>query len=446
MFRGEKIEIDLASESEDDTPRQSDHRLLPGAFVADVLERTPAAPKPPSAPLLKSKSGFPGHQKRTVISKFKQQRQAPDAALSRGHDTTAPSRPHDEATNSIPKSWEEVEKERIDQENKQKLAGMTAEEIEEERRELMNQFSPALLQRLLERGNVASGSEESDLSQLPGEIAEPSNTISPPVKDSAETEVPDVRERTTPAKSVAFAEKPDFEHVAAEVETESQREELPPSHDSVHFPRPDQPPSLDPSSETFLEDLHQKYFPSLPADPDKLEWMQSASAKNTYDPSAAALNAGDVRFSFRGDLIPPSKANEIPVTLGLHHHGDAPEAAGYTIAELAHLARSSYAAQRCIAFQTLGRILYKLGKGEFGDPGEPEHVLEGGVVEGPEDTFGELARGLWREVERLQIVPILVDESEGRGVDGGKHMSAKSYATEAVWLWRKGGGRRWDAK
>ena len=462
MFRGQKIELDLGSESEDEKPQKPS--VLPGAFIGDVLERTPAAPKPPSAPILKSKSGFPGHQKRNVVSRFKQQRDAP-AVIS--PQSTAALPQHDDAPSGKSKSWEEEEKERIDQENRQKLAGMSAEEIEEERRELMNQFSPALLQRLLARGNVASGSEESDLSQLPGESGEAQNTqplpgesdISQlpgeirerpdtrplPAKDAVHIHVPDVSERKKPAKSVAFADEPEFEDADTVEGTEVQHEEALPN-DSVHFPRPDQPPSLDPSSETFLEDLHQKYFPSLPADPDKLEWMQSASAKNTYDPSASALNAGDVRFSFKGELIPPSKANEIPVTLGLHHHGDSPEAAGYTIAELAHLARSSYAAQRCIAFQTLGRILYKLSKGEFGDPGEPEHILEGDVVEGPEDTFGELARGLWREVERLQVIQILVDESEGRGVDGGKHLSAKAYATEAVWLWRKGGGRRWDAK
>lgn len=64
---------------------------------------------------------------------------------------------------------------------------------------------------------------------------------------------------------------------------------------------------------------------------------------------------------------------------------------------------------------------------------------------GAEDTFGELARGLWREVEKEKVVQGLVAESEGNGIDGGRHMSAKAYATEAVWLWHKGGGQRWKA-
>ncbi|KAK5144322.1 hypothetical protein LTR04_001612, partial [Oleoguttula sp. CCFEE 6159] len=91
---------------------------------------------------------------------------------------------------------------------------------------------------------------------------------------------------------------------------------------------------------------------------------------------------------------------------------------------------------RCIAFQTLGRILYRLGKGEFGDSGD-----EGEGRVGVEDTMGELARGLWRCVEHEKVVDVLVAEAEG----AGRHLSAKAYATEALWLWRLGGGRRWKA-
>jgi hypothetical protein len=75
-----------------------------------------------------------------------------------------------------------------------------------------------------------------------------------------------------------------------------------------------------------------------------------------------------------------------------------------------------------VAFQTLGRFLYRLGKGEFGDEG------------------GEMAMGLWRCV------------TEGRALDGlqeaaekEKHLSARSYAVEAVWNWQQGGGQLWKA-
>jgi len=52
---------------------------------------------------------------------------------------------------------------------------------------------------------------------------------------------------------------------------------------------------------------------------------------------------------------------------------------------------------------------------------------------------------LWGLVEKGGVIGMLVRESEGEGVDGGRHVSARAYATEAVWLWRKGGGRRWKA-
>ena len=169
--------------------------------------------------------------------------------------------------------------------------------------------------------------------------------------------------------------------------------------------------------------------------------MTSTSTKNSYSPSRSGLDAKDIRFDFSGTLIPPKTAAEIPVTAGLHHHGDSPDAAGYTIPELAMLGRSSVPAQRCIAFRTLGRILFRLGRGEFGDPGDG---LQGTV--GAQDTFGELARGLWGEIEKEGVIAICTAESEGEGVAGGRHVSARAYATEAVWLWQRGGGRRMKAE
>ena len=423
MIRGERFHVDLDSDDEENEAQQSVR--LPASFVGDVLERKPAAPKPPSAPALKSKTGFPEHQKRPVTSRFKQQKaatqksQPPASELQSQHAPTSPApdesgdRPSGEA-----KSWEEEEKERIDQENRQRMADMSPAEIEEERQELMKSLSPVLLSRLLQRSNVESGSEEVDLSRAP-EGSEPQAEKPKKTPKSVKFEELAVEEVEETGK--------DEVKDAREANQADSSEPLP--HDSVHFPRPPQPPSLDPNSDTFLEDLHQKYFPSLPSDPDKLEWMQSSPSDNTsYDPSATNLSAKDIRFSFKGQLIPPKTAAEIPVTKGLHHHGDAPDAAGYTIPELAHLARSSYPAQRCIAFQSLGRILYRLGRGEFGNSGEPG--AETG--EDPQDTIGERARRLWGQIEALQVIPTLVNESQGKVVHGGPSVNYTSYSAVAI--------------
>lgn len=432
MIRGQRVELNL---DDDEGQNIQSSSVLPGAFVNDVLERKSGTAEPPKAPALKSKSGFPEHRKRNVESRFKKQKTASqDQSGSQAQSTSqGPALDHDGPPKAVDsgksKSWEEEEKERIGQENRQKIAQMSPQEIEAERQELMDSLSPALLQRLLKRSNINSGSAETDLSN-----PAPTVEIKKPKKEKT--------------KTVTFADPEPEESTTSKAEPEEDHNDLEASqaedalpHSSIHFPRAPQPPDLDPSSETFLEDLHQKYFPSLPSDPDKLEWMQSsANAKNSYSPSSTALTPKSLRFDFKGDLIPPKTASEIPVTEGLHHHGDAPEAAGYTISELTHLAHSSFAPQRCIAFQTLGRILYRLGKGEFGDSGEP-----GADTVGAEDTFGELARGLWKEIEREKVVQMLIQESEGKGVDKGRYVSAKAYATEAVWLWQKGGGRTWKA-
>lgn len=454
MFRGEKFVLDV----DDDGDLRQPQPVPPSPFnfVGDIQERKPTAPAPPSAPTPKNKTGFPEHKKRPLPSRFKQkQQQSGKTVLSDG--TTVNSGAQQPASNasqnekSEPKSFQDREKAQIDEQNRDMLAGMSAAEIEEARAELLGSLDPDLVQRLLRRSNIDSGSNESESLQPPPEPV-PGGILH--------------REKPTKQKSVAFADEdstpstaqpppptvqdeadetievetePDFPDAAREALEQEQQEAT--QSDSIHFPTPSQPPSLDPNSTTFLTDLHEKYFPSLPSDPSKLEWMRTRKAdKQAYSPAAGSVNPNEIRFSFEGELLAPKTSASIPVTAGLHHHGAAPEAAGYTIPELAHLSRSTYAAQRCVAFQTLGRILYRLGMGEFGDSGE-----EGANRPGADETLGELARGLWREVEKEHVIPQLVAESEGNGVDGGRHMSAKAYATEAVWLWRKGGGRRWKA-
>ena len=52
-----------------------------------------------------------------------------------------------------------------------------------------------------------------------------------------------------------------------------------------------------------------------------------------------------------------SRSVDIPVTAALHHHGEEPEAAGYTLEELFHISRSTVLQQRVIALQTLSKII-----------------------------------------------------------------------------------------
>jgi hypothetical protein len=537
MIRGQRFELNL----DEDEPEQSNDGQarppMPAAFVADVSERTSIASRPPQAPTMKHKNGFPEHQKRPVQSRFKQQQQpkpttnlrfnknasndaasSPQPAVpSAQENNTSPEKPRTKTVSFAVTeddhqpglSSTDRDRAQIDRDNNQYLAAMTPAQREAERQELLDSISPGFLQKLLMRANIDSGSAEVDLDTdmpMAREADERGSVVKPDVHDPEEKSItrdempsasvsPPLREAGPIAESIKSPQKPlpdrslpgGLPQPSSPATNDEYKEHHPDDDESsilppIHFPKPTQPPSLDPSSPSFLTDLHQKYFAHLPANPSALSWTQSASPSSTnpYDPSSTHLSASSIRFDFSGALIPPRLAAELPVTLGLHHHADAPDSAGYTLAELAHLSRSKFAAQRCVAFQTLGRVLWRLGRGEFGNAsaaasagapsaGEGTVIAEEDDLDEPDSefsgsppatadveqrnarlndpAFAALALGLWREIDRLNVISILAAESTGGegSVDGGRHLSAKAYATEALWLWRRSGGRRWKA-
>ncbi|KAI9654890.1 MAG: hypothetical protein M1831_005259 [Alyxoria varia] len=413
-FKGERFNIDMPDVEEDTDSQGGDTSLFSG-FVKDISERNaPRATSVVAPKLRKGSDGFPKSKKRT--SKFKSGQialQNPTVALDDPNDHRTMNTAAKDATlgtndsNKADASFlgrnglDHSEQESIDRENRQKLATMSSESIEQEKQDLLENLSPGLIKKLL------NGSEPAD---------------------SAAAKANDLG-RKIPATVEAYASENiiyDSETAGLNEGHQTQAENLDRVHEAIphiHFPKPRDPPSLDPAAPSFLEDLHAKYFPSLPSDPSKLAWMSSSTpAKTPYNLDEIPVAA--LRFAFDGTLLAPRTAKEIPVTAGLHHHGDDPDTAGYTIAELSHLARSTFPAQRCIAYQTLGRLLYRLGIGEFGA------------------SDSVIPLGLWNCVEQGKVINSLQEES---GKAGG-HVSAKAYATEALWLWQKGGGSRWTAQ
>lgn len=93
-----------------------------------------------------------------------------------------------------------------------------------------------------------------------------------------------------------------------------------------------------------------------PEEAVKLEWTQALDKKNGVGlPPKALLKAQHLRFGLDGKILDP--ADDIPMSKGLHHHGDEPSLAGYTIQELLYLSRSAVASQRCTAFKTVTSII-----------------------------------------------------------------------------------------
>ncbi|KAL4816170.1 RPAP1-like protein [Aspergillus spinulosporus] len=437
-FRGERFEIDLGSDSEDQAPTLG----IPGV-IGEIQERSPAAP--PAPPTLKSTNGFPAHRRRTPKqSTFKQRQTQLKASAA-----------------DLPKSTPDLQDEKaaIGEQNRQQLASMSDAEIQKERDELISTMKPSLLERFLRRARI----DDEDPTPLSPTAAADDDTGTTQARASVPDPAPAPAPSPPPAPQLKQAAKanpsPDDIPPSKIPEDLHPAADFPPSG-SVHFPTPPSrgtPPTLDPSSPTFLSDLQAHYFPNLSHDSSSLAWLQpppsepdepGAPPSSAYHPgsSAEAVHPASLRFSLVGTILSPSTSLSLPTTLGLHHHGKDPHAAGYTIPELAILSRSSFPAQRCIAWQVLGRILYRLGKGQFGERGST------------------LVEGLWSVIEREGVVAGMLQEADssyssstrtakGSGAEGensqessgasrsglGRHASASAWAVEAVWLWQMGG-------
>lgn len=448
-FRGERFVLDLDDEDGSNPPVEPSP---PPAIslIGEIHERAPSAAVPP-APKPPTGVGFPQHRRRTKPSSFKQRRE--------NQSEPVPSSQSDNPPQSTPRSPPTLsdEKKAIDEENRRQLDSMSASQIQYEREELMSSMGSSLLEKFLRRAKVDDDDSSQKEPQLQpsassSEEAPPKPKKSVSFDDSKSFPTPEpAKSSLTPKinEDLPPAQPPSDLHPASE---------LPPS-DTFHFPTPPRRqnavPNLDPSSPSFLSDLQTHYFPDMPHDPSALSWLQPPSSDpedpdstSPYHPAseAASMPPSAIRFSLLGTILSPSTSLSLPTNLGLHHHGNDPQAAGYTIPELAILGRSSFPAQRCIAWQVLGRLLLRLGKGEFGERGST------------------LVEGLWFVIEKEKILGAMVAEADGAqqagtrrdrkddkddgesesrgGMPGGfgRHASATAWAVEGVWLWQMGGG------
>lgn len=407
----------------------------PSLLIGDIVERDAGEKKPvefTDHPI--SSTGFPQHKRRWRSSAFKQQR----AAQAAGEEPAARPRPQRQAVAnnaqdaSQPGEFEAVERNRIDRENRQKLASMSPAEIAQAQEDIMSGLNPALIQKLLQRANIEETSGPSPFDPPPSEVPEVSQP--PPeikVVDTSKPDTPKVEAQDSQPAEPAKESITSSKKIADNYDEDQAPSQIPPDlfpitdlPKTTHFPVPPSLPDLDPSDPNFLATLHEKYFPNLPADPSKLAWMAPIPTKDSpadkdspYYPHPE-ITISALRFDFSGRFLSPRVSRSIPSSKGLHHHGEAPEAAGYTVTELAHLARSAVAAQRCMAYQTLGRILYRLGHGEWGK-----------TVDDP------IAMGVWSSVKKGRVLESLTEAA----MNEGGHRGSRAFATEALWLFEKGG-------
>ncbi|KAL9133583.1 MAG: hypothetical protein Q9175_005242, partial [Cornicularia normoerica] len=354
---GQRFHISLDSDDEPSGVHTSGPAQVPGfsfGLVGDIKERTASSDaKPPASPRSKSsETGFPAHKIRTGPSVFKLRRdnQLKDVSPPKRHADLNIASPYfsqlgSSNGNASAASGQQIDvimgskHPSIDQENKQRLAQMSDEEIEEARKELMGGLSSSLIKRLLKKANIDEGRYDSrgEMHLHEDEASLPSNI---PVKKYAceeqEVEQDPIPTTIEPARpNPSLSSDPDAPplHPPPDLQPPSQSP-LPPPPPNMHFPQPPKPLDLDPSNPNFLSALHSNYFPSLPSDPSTMAWMTpidpKAEKESVYSATQESFTPSSLRFDFRGHLLPPRLSAQISQTKGLHHHAHAPSSAGYT--------------------------------------------------------------------------------------------------------------------
>lgn len=362
-----------------------------------------------------------------------------------------------------------TEKEKIHLENLKYFASMSPDQLAKEREELMESIDPKILNALMKKSkkgdqflagkdtNREPKEEPNDAFDNVLQKSQEGNGNSESTKKSTKKVRFDNQPQQSLEKTKPLAELDEndivetnyFGEDGSPIPTEEKLSEADQTdpHDlfhSLHFPKNPKPETdddykIDLHDPDFMDKLHEKYFPELPKETEKLKWMQSVEPLQEKD--TILENEGLLRFDFDGNIIVPDAEtiDKIPISSGLYHHSDSPQLPGYTLKELADLSRSRFSPQRSIAIRTLGRILHKLGLHKYDIIVSED---EGSEKDGQNTAINpelktEFEKKLWTQVQKLQIVPSLMNASDENLT---RNLSVRNYAIDALWLWKQSGG------
>ncbi|XP_068195704.1 RNA polymerase II-associated protein 1 isoform X2 [Antennarius striatus] len=217
---------------------------------------------------------------------------------------------------------------RIHSENQAKLQRMSQSEILEEQQKLLSQLDPRLVEFVRSRKVQSVSSSASSCKHPQGRSREGGLTLKAVSTESDSSVAP-------------VSLKPQ----EAEMEGEEEEEQL--------------PPPLAMAGEDLPVKPQKEWVHMNKLEPQKLQWMRDLPAPR----KKGTKKAMQARFDFTGALIPPTE--DLPTHLGLHHHGEEPERAGYSLQELFILSRSQVIQQRSLALSTLANILSQARAGAY---------------------------------------------------------------------------------
>ncbi|KDQ16170.1 hypothetical protein BOTBODRAFT_173437 [Botryobasidium botryosum FD-172 SS1] len=304
---------------------------------------------------------------------------------------------HAENDHTHEEGEEEAWKSQMSRENARRIAEMTDEEREQERTEILERFGPGigdLLRNLKEARSTAR--KESSTSSEPTIRTKPPNISIPQSPSRSASPVSILSRPGTPNRATSpngkgprklrFANVTPSDVYVYESQPSSPRRVLallpPPTPDeegvekltwkapsATLTPASSSTPS-EPSSnneepeEGTPEYIRRRYFPSASSNEPSLAWMAmpKPSAPSSKPPAGSPdSQSSSIRYDLTGAPIPLHLHDTLPSHLGLHHH--AGDAAGYTLADLLLLARSTVPAQRAIMFSVLAGVVRGLRDG-----------------------------------------------------------------------------------
>ncbi|KAI9098105.1 hypothetical protein DFS34DRAFT_619645 [Phlyctochytrium arcticum] len=309
-----------------------------GAILSDIVEKNPAvAPAPPTfnESTATQQTGFPevnhrshrtyGKPVQTTSAEFYRQR---DEVLQK----------MEEADSGLTKAGlVEGDEERVHDDNLRAIQEMSASELEQAQKEIMEKLDPSLVEMLKRRAEAKYG---------------PAGSSSTPSHDS----VPKTPEQ--PHKGNSSSEQ-------------ASSEDAMPSLESI----PSKKAAKKGEEGSFHSGANKSLHSWIPKDQEeseKLEWMSFLGETRDTDMDTEVKHASALRFDFAGNVLnAPEDSNnasgsDIPAHSGLYHHGQDPDKPGYRLDELLILSRSTHPAQRASSLSILGAIISKLYGSAYG--------------------------------------------------------------------------------
>jgi len=280
------------------------------------------------------------------------------------------------------------DRQRISAENEQKIAGMSADEIEEAQRELQASLPPALIARLMQsRANQSTASP----TNLPPTIDRLFGQLSTQADDNDQSAVveqpqPPAAALTTPVDSFASSSSP-------------LSRAIPVNPSPVPYPQ---------SAKT--EWMAPVPSPTAPPQWQQLTWHTGLTASTSDSTSGSdAASGGEVgtawqywRLDFKGRWIDERHQSSSAAAAaeedrydGLYHHGQHAERAGYSLDEIIYLCHSTLPAQRQLMLELLTRTLAHVNTAHYV---MPQPVSDGRLLS---VDFNALV------LERLQVLNVV---------------------------------------